>query len=128
MLIDGQERGARIHPRTGIVILDAILHDRKRRVRMPAEYAIATATARVLDRAVGNFVGKPQPARAHAVKKSREAFRLRIELLYLIKQLLEGAADEQVLAKEAVELVAVHGQVALAFIFPDVALINRHAD
>ncbi len=128
MLVDGEKGRLCIDPRTGVVILDAIRNHRQGGVGMAAEHALALSGMRVADGAVGDFVRKPQPARAHAVEETREAFRLRIELLDLIEQLLARAADEQILADESVELVPMDGQMTLAVVLPNVALIHRHAD
>ncbi len=128
MLVDGYKRGPRIDPRSRVVILDPVAHHRQRRVRMAAENTLALSGTRVANGSVRDLVGKPQPARTHAVKKTREALRPRIQLLYLIEQVLAHAADQQIPADEAVELMPVDSQVTLPVVLPHVALIHRHAD
>jgi hypothetical protein len=128
MLVDGQKSGPRIHPRSGVVILNAVAHHRKRGVRVSAKYALALPVVCIAEGSARDLVRKPQPPRTHPVEKSREAFGLRIELLNLVKQVLAHPADQQVLADEAIELMPVHRQVTLALVLPHVALIDRHAD
>ncbi len=56
MLVDGEESGARIDPRSGIVILDAVAHHGERGVGVPTEHASALPGAGIMDRSVGDLV------------------------------------------------------------------------
>ena len=51
-----------------------------------------------------------------------------VQLLQLQKDPLADLAEEAVVDDEAVELVSVDGDVALAFVFPDELLVDRDAD
>ena len=128
VLVDGKKSGARIDPRAGVVILDAIAYQRERSVRMSTEYALALAHASIMDRAARNLVGQAQPARVHAIQKARKTLGAGIELLDLIEQLLAHSADQKIFADKAVELMAMHCEMAHARILPHIALIDRHAN
>ncbi len=81
-----------------------------------------------MNRSARYFVGQQQPASVHAVEKSRNALGARIYFLNLQKEALAPSADPQIFLDEAIELMAVDGEVSLAVILPNVALVDRNTD
>jgi hypothetical protein len=81
-----------------------------------------------MDRSPRNSVREQQPASIHAVQKPGDAFGSRIHLLDLEKDQLTQSADPKIPFDEAIELMAMHRQMPLALVFPNVALVNGHPD
>ena len=46
----------------------------------------------------------------------------------LVKEVLPYTTDEEIFADEAIKLMSVHGEMALAFVQPYITLIHRHTD
>ncbi len=93
-----------------------------------AKHALAFSDARIMDSPACHLVREQQPASIHAVEKAGDAFRLRIYFLNLQEDQLAQSTDPEIPFDEAVELMAVHGQMPLALVLPNVALIDGDAD
>ncbi len=128
MLVDGQECGPRVNPRARVVIFDTIAHQRKRGMRVSAKNTLAAPGTRVVNGPSGDLVRQAQPAGIRAIQKTRKALGVRVQFLNSIEQLLANAADKKIFADEPVKLVAMHREMALAFVLPHVALIDWNAD
>ncbi len=97
-------------------------------MRVATKNALSFALFCVAERALGNFGCQPQPAAVQAVQTSDQPLVLVVQFLQLQKDPLADLAEETVVDDEAVELVSVDGDVALAFVFPDELLVDRDAD
>jgi len=128
VLVDGKERGARIDPRAGVVVLYAVAEQRQRGMRVATEHALAFTNARIMDRSPRNFVGEQQPTCVQAIQKARETFGTRIDFLDFQKDPLSQTAEPSILFDEAVELVPMHGEMTLTLILPHVTLVDRNTD
>ena len=93
-----------------------------------AKHALAFSDARIVDGSARHLVRQQQPASIHAVQEARDTFGSRIDFLNLQKDQLAQSTDPEILFDEAVELVAVHRQMPLALVLPDVALVDGNAD
>ncbi len=97
-------------------------------MRVSAEHAVGAARGGVLQRSISNLVAEAQPARAEAVEPTREPLLLAVKPLHRFIEALEEAAQQDVFVDEAVELVAVDGQVPLAAVLPYITLVHGHAN
>ena len=95
---------------------------------MSAKHALAFSDAGIMDSSARDFVGEQQPASVHAVQEAGDTFGSRIYFLNLQKDQLAQPTNPQILVDEAVELMAVHRQMSLALILPNVALVYGNAD
>ena len=93
-----------------------------------AKNALAFSGLRIADRATSNFIRQQQPASIHAVQEAGDTFGSRIYFLNLQKDQLAQSTDPKILFDEAVKLMAVHRQVPLTLVLPNVALVDGNAD
>jgi hypothetical protein len=94
-----------------------------------AENARGLTMAGMCKRSGSNFWRQTKPARVEAVKKSGQHFALRIPLLQLqIDERAEQIVETHIVHHEAVELVPVDGNVALAPIFPAIFLKHPNSN
>ena len=117
-----------VDPGSCVVVSDPLLLGVQGNVRVSAEDTVDAALAGVGDSSGGNLGREPQPAGVHAVEKARERFAAAVELLDFVKQKLAEAAEKQIAADEAIELVSVDGKMPLVRILPDITLVDRHSD
>ena len=98
-------------------------------VSVSTENSIDVPRLGVSKRAIHDSRCHARPFRIQAIDKSREALTLAIKFLndVLVEEVAE-ANQEGVTPNERVELVSVNGQVPLAHVFPDEALIYRNAN
>jgi len=97
-------------------------------VGVPAENALALPDARIMDGSPRDFVREQQPASIHAVQEAGDTLGSRVYFLDLQEDQLAQSTDPQIFLDEAVELMAVHRQMPLALILPNIALIHGDAD
>lgn len=128
LLVDGEKGGARVDPRTGVVILDAIAEQRQRDMGVAAKHTLAFSGLSITDRAAGNCIRQQQPAGIHAIQKPRDTFGSRIYFLDFEEDQLAQSTDPKILFDETIELMTVHRQMPLTLVLPHVALVYRDAD
>jgi len=119
---DGHKRRAVVDPGAGIVIIDAIALPMQRQMGVSAEDAVNPSSFGVGQGAGGYLSGKPQAACVEAIQIAGEALVADVELLNAAEEQLSAAAEQFVVQRETVELVAVNGQVPQPVEGPDVTL------
>ena len=92
-----------------------------------AENPVGVVQPGMQDRARSHFRGKPQPAGVQAIQKAREGLAFEIEFLQLQMQKRSQRAEQQIVDRKAIELVAVNGEMAAALKLPLVFLVHFHA-
>jgi hypothetical protein len=97
-------------------------------VGMAAKNTVDFAEAGMEERSGSDFRRHTQPARVHAIDQASDGFAFQIEALQL--QIKDGAeiAEANTVDPEAVELVAVDGEMLFAIELPGVLLINVNAN
>ena len=93
-----------------------------------AEDTVNVAGAGIGNGATLYFVREAQPARAEAIEPARDGLVLGVELLHRAVKALEEPAEKYIAGDEAVELVAVDGEVTHAVVLPHVALVDGDAN
>jgi len=95
---------------------------------MAAEDAMHVTLLGVGERAGGHFVGESKPHSIKSLQETDNALLSKRELLQLLVNRRKEIADEAVVHHEAVELMAVNGQMADATGRPLIFLIDLDAD
>jgi hypothetical protein len=94
-----------------------------------AENTVRVMVAGMSQSSLGNLRGQAEPARVEAVEETGQGFVFRIPFLQLqVEQRSDQIADANIADHEAVELVAVDGDVAQTLIFPLIFLVHADAD
>lgn len=125
---DGDVSRPGVNPATGVVVSDAVAFDLSREMRVPAEDAVDVAGLGIGNCTGGDLRLETQPARVQPVEVAGKGLAPMIELLDARVQQFTHAADQRVVGNEAIELMAVDGEMALALVFPRVALVDRNPD
>ena len=97
-------------------------------MRVPAEDAMNLALLCVPESALRNLLGKLQPPGVEAIEVSGKPFAPRINLLQPQEDELPQPRHLEVPDGEAVKLVAVDGEVALAPVGPGIFLVDANPD
>lgn len=127
----GDVSGMGVDPGSAVVVVDAMdavasVHGG---VGVSAKDALRMLVTGVGQSSVGDFFGEALPARAEAVEKTGQGFIFRVPLLQLqVEYGAEPIVEANVLQAEAVELMAVGGDVAQAVIIPLIFLEDADAD
>lgn len=95
---------------------------------VPAKNALSLALFCVTERALRYLCGQTQPSCVETVQVAGKPFAPEIQLLQLQIDELANPAEPVIVDGKAVELMAMNGQMTLAFVFPEVMLIDRNAD
>lgn len=128
LLVDGEIGGIGVDPASAVVVVHAVAVLMRGDVGVSAEDAVDATGAGVEESAFGDTGLHAKPTGVDAIDETGESFAVAVKLLQSVEEALANAAEKFALAAEGVELVAMHGDVALAFVFPDVALVDRYAD
>src|ERR1700686_4027184 len=119
VLTDSDVGGTRVNPGSTIVIVDTVLTLMHGGMGVAAENTGCRVMTGMGERAVGDLLRQALPARTQPVEKTSQGFVFRIPLLQLeVKQRPDQVADADVLYHEAVELVAMDGDVAQPLVLP----------
>lgn len=96
-------------------------------MRVATEDTVRVAGLRIRQRAFCNLVAQAQPAGTETVKPARHFLFFTVQALRHLVELFEEPAQQNVAIDEAIELVAVDGQMAFPVVFPHKSLIDRDA-
>ncbi len=107
--------------------MNAVLFDVDGFVSVAAENPLGFMLAGVVQRSRRNLRRHAEPARIQPVNEPGNGLALEIELLQLKIERSAQAAEAQVIYLEAVELVAVDSDVAQAFVWPRIFLVDADA-
>ena len=103
--------------------MDAVLFLLDGRVRMSAEDAMGVPLACMAERATRHFCRHAQPARVQPIEHARKRVSLEIQLLQPeVGQRSEQVVEADVVDDEAIELMAMDGNVTQPVVFPRILL------
>ena len=128
---NGDVSRMRVNPGSAIEIIDsvggvALVH---RGMGVAAENTVRVMVAGIEESSLGNGRGQAEPAGVEAVEETGEGFVFRIPFLKLeVEQRSDEIADANIADHEAVELVAVDGEVAQTPIFPLIFVVHADPD
>jgi hypothetical protein len=94
---------------------------------MTAEDALRSLRCGVGQCPGGNFAGHAQPGRVQPLEKAGETLFAKIQLLNLQVKRHEKIAERKIIYHQAVKLVSVNCQMAVAAKIPDILLEDFHA-
>ena len=127
LLADGHVGAMHVHPGAGVVVLDSIELPAHGDMRVATKNALSFALFCVTERAASYLRGQAQPSCVETVKVAGETFTAKIYLLQVQVNKFAKTAEQEVVNTEAVKLMSMDGDMALALIFPGILLVNRHA-
>jgi len=125
--VDRDVGGDLFDPATGVEVVDPVAGAHGGKMCVSAEDAVGVSRFRIAQGAFGYLLRETQPACAEAVEGVRELLALCVPVLQLFVDTNADAGEEIVLRHEAIELVAVDGNMALSAELPDVALVDGDA-
>src|SRR6187402_278110 len=125
--VDRDVGGDLFDPATGIEVVDPVAGAHGGKMCVSAEDAVGVSRFRVAQGAFGYLLRETQPACAEAVEGVCELLALCVPVLELFVDTNADAGEEIVLRDEAIELVAMDGDMALSAELPDVALVDGDA-
>lgn len=125
--VDRDVGGDLFDPATGVEVVDPVTGAHGGKVCVSAEDAVGVSRFRIAQGTFGYLLRETQPACAEAVEGVCELLALCVPVLELFVDTNADAGEEIVLRHEAIELVAMDGDMALSAELPDVALVDGDA-